>query len=457
MTFSTSKEGFYGSDKEENRFYAIPSGKGKNEKYFVLVNAKTGKTEVWNEEFGQDRFVGEYDPKTKKFKPEPTAGLLGKGSRKYEQEFFTSEAGTKLISQQSKNTIIKEEIEQGTNITEAQKTANNLTKNNEKQDNFLKDGITAEAEKATEAKVGSRKQFGEFMYPLTLRKSDQDVIKFTVLEYKPKKFKAKANSLDFFKDRGSIADRVNRGSVILPVPGTVNDTNACEWGEDSMTALDAALANIGLEFLTGTDLTGAIGKTASGAQKNKEDIKTALSTAVVSAATGSKGESLLTRTTGNIMNPNMELLFKKPALRPFEFAFKLSPRNRDEAKQVVQIIRLFKQAMAPIKSASFLFLKSPHTFRLQYIHRNNPHPFLNRFKECALQNLSINYAPEGQYATYEDGVPTAYEMKMQFMEIEPVFNDDYEISDEGNIESGSTLNFASQPGTSKEVPASIGF
>ena len=56
MTFSTSKEGFYGSDKEENRFYAIPSGKGKNEKYFVLVNAKTGKTEVWNEEFGQDRF-----------------------------------------------------------------------------------------------------------------------------------------------------------------------------------------------------------------------------------------------------------------------------------------------------------------------------------------------------------------------------------------------------------------
>ena len=36
MTFSTSKEGFYGSDKEENRFYAIPSGKGKNEKYFVL-------------------------------------------------------------------------------------------------------------------------------------------------------------------------------------------------------------------------------------------------------------------------------------------------------------------------------------------------------------------------------------------------------------------------------------
>ena len=95
----TSKKGYFGSDAKENRFLAIPSGTGKNEKYFVLVNAKTGVTEVWNEEFGQDRFVGEYDPKTKKFKPEPTAGLLGKGSRKYEQEFFTTEKGTKLIRQ----------------------------------------------------------------------------------------------------------------------------------------------------------------------------------------------------------------------------------------------------------------------------------------------------------------------------------------------------------------------
>ena len=92
-----------------------------------------------------------------------------------------------------------------------------------------------------------------------------------------------------------------------------------------------------------------------------------------------------------------------------------------------------------------MFLKSPHTFRLQYIHRNNPHPFLNRFKECALQNLSINYAPEGQYATYEDGIPTAYEMTMGFSEIEPVFNDDYDNNESFGSVGGST------------VPAVIGY
>ena len=441
----TAQAGYYGSDAVKNRFLAIPSGKGKNEKYFMQGKQdepNKGRMQVWNEEFGQDRMVGFLDPETNVFSPDRT---FTKGARQFEEDFFTTPEGKKLIRQQAKNTVVKSKIEEGKNLTEAQKEANKLAKNNEKQDNDTKDFITGEALKATEAKVGTREKFGHFVYPKTLRKTDQDVIKFTVLEYKPRGFKAKEGSLDFFDERNVVKDRTIAGSVTLPIPGVVTDANACEWGEDSMTALDAALANIGLEFLTG-DVSGALKNTASGVQKNKEEIKTALSTAVVSAATGAKGQSLLTRARGNIMNPNMELLFKKPALRPFNFTFKLAPRSRDEGKKVIQIIRTFKQAMAPIKSASYLFLKSPYTFRLQYLHRGSPHPALNLFKECALQTLTVNYAPEGQYATYEDGVPTAYEMQMQFTELEPVFNDDYDNNDSFSSASGSS-----------SVPSVIGY
>lgn len=441
----TAQAGYYGSDAVKNRFLAIPSGKGKNEKYFMQVKQdepNKGRMQVWNEEFGQDRMVGFLDPETNVFSPDRT---FTKGARQFEEDYFTTPAGKKLIRQQAKNTVVQSKIEEGKNITEAQKEANKLAKNNEKQDNATKDFITGEALKATEAKVGTRKDFGTLWYPLTLRKTKQDVIKFTVLEYKPRGFKAKEGSLDFFGEREIIKDRRIAGNITLPIPGVVTDANACEWGEDSMTALDAALANIGLEFLTG-DVSGALKNTASGLQKNKEEIKTALSTAVVSAATGAKGQSLLTRASGNIMNPNMELLFKKPALRPFNFTFKLAPRSKEEAKKVIQIIRTFKQAMAPIKSASYLFLKSPFTFRLQYLHRGSPHPALNLFKECALQTLTVNYAPEGQYATYEDGVPTAYEMQMQFTELEPVFNDDYDNNDSFGSDSGSSF-----------VPSVIGY
>ena len=124
----------------------------------------------------------------------------------------------------------------------------------------------------------------------------------------------------------------------------------------------------------------------------------------------------------------MELLFRGPTLRPFQFKFTLSPRSTEEAKIVVSIIRFFKQGSAPIRSESNLFLKTPHTFRLRYLHRGETtglHFKLNKFKECALQNVGVNYTPTGNYATYQDGTMVSYELTLGFNELEPVFNDDY--------------------------------
>ena len=43
---------------------------------------------------------------------------------------------------------------------------------------------------------------------------------------------------------------------------------------------------------------------------------------------------LLARGTGEILNPNMELLFSDVTIRNFRFSFKLTPRNPKEAEQV---------------------------------------------------------------------------------------------------------------------------
>ena len=96
------------------------------------------------------------------------------------------------------------------------------------------------------------------------------------------------------------------------------------------------------------------------------------------------------------------------------------------AENIVKIIRLFKQKMAPVKSDGNLFLKSPDTWRIKYLHSGkNDHKFLNKFKECALNGFGVNYTPSGQYSTYEDGVMTSYQVTMGFQELEPVYNDDY--------------------------------
>ena len=82
----TTKAGFYGSDAKENRF-RVPELNGtrsQNEAYFVLVNKETGKREVWNEEAGSDKRVGEYDEKGKFVPNEAWWG----GAQPEEKKFF---------------------------------------------------------------------------------------------------------------------------------------------------------------------------------------------------------------------------------------------------------------------------------------------------------------------------------------------------------------------------------
>ena len=260
-------------------------------------------------------------------------------------------------------------------------------------------------------------------YPLTLDTSPQDKIRFDMLEYIPSTF----NQSQFGFDTSARAGQRNViGRVFLPIPAGISETTAATWGDNTMTAKDIALSQIGLGGITagGEGFTKALEKVVRTTQNNSGDVKTALAAAITSDAVGS-GAGLLTRITGAVLNPNLELLFGGPTLRPFSFTFKMSARSEEEAKQIIGIIRFFKQGMAPQKSESNLFVKSPHTFKITYLHQNKEHKFLNKFKECALQNFTVNYTPEGQYATFYDGPMVSYEITMQFQELEPIFNSDY--------------------------------
>ena len=140
---------------------------------------------------------------------------------------------------------------------------------------------------------------------------------------------------------------------------------------------------------------------------------------------------MLARTEGNIFNNNLELLFKGPTLRPFNFQYKLSPRDQREARQVQKIIRAFKQSSAVQRTNSGMFLASPNTFKLEFINgrTSKVHEFLPKIKECALLSVGVDYMPENSYMTYEDTSMVAYSLTLAFQELLPIFNDDYEAND----------------------------
>lgn len=291
--------------------------------------------------------------------------------------------------------------------------------------------------------ANTRTQFSTLVYPIGLGKSKQDVIRFDIMEYIPQSFLSGGSQIGFTNAGRQDFRSRSIGSVTLPIPSGISDQNSAEWGSQSMTALDIAKANLALApmaaAMEGENGMKAFNETGKSylnfIRDNARDVAGGTANAFAAAAAGVEGQQLLARSTGMVLNPNMELLFKGPALRPFSFKFTLSPRDEEEAKIVVGIIRFFKQGMAPIRSKSNLFLKTPHTFQLRYLHRgddqNGLHFKLNQFKECALQSFGVNYTPTGNYATYQDGTMVSYEITMGFSELEPVFNDDYTIGTTG--------------------------
>ena len=111
----------------------------------------------------------------------------------------------------------------------------------------------------------------------------------------------------------------------------------------------------------------------------------------------------------------------------------MTPRNSSEANQIKLIIRSLKKHMSPqLGNGEQVFLKAPNIFELKYKNGQNDNQYLNRFKQCALENMSVNYTGENVYATYEDGAPVSTILDLTFKELEPIYSADYNTP-EGEI------------------------
>ena len=275
------------------------------------------------------------------------------------------------------------------------------------------------------AAAGTRNSFGDQVFPSDLAETGMDVIKFTMLEFKPRKVAAQGG---FGKVQQREKGRKSIGTVTLPVPGGITDQNNADWGDGRMNPLQAAGLEVASQTLTSGLEAGArsAGAQIKGLGGNAEAAKSALKGLFAAGAVGLDPNEVLARTQGAVINPNLELLFKGPALRPFNFTFQMGARNEGDSLQIMEILRFFKQGSAPQRTEAQMLIKAPHTFQIEYLHRGAKNKFLNEIKECALLSVGVNYTPNNNYATFANGAPVSIELTLGFKELDPVFNDDYQ-------------------------------
>lgn len=242
-----------------------------------------------------------------------------------------------------------------------------------------------------------------------------------------------------------------RTYIRLPIPQSISDTTSVSWGPDTLDPLSAFAVSQGANLINnnfdlrtvGTDLIKQA-KSINLTERTKSAIIAAASSKAYGAFGGNVSISgLISRASGQVFNPNLELLFNGVNLRSFPFIFDFAPRNSAEAKVVKSIIREFKKAMTAKSTtqagAGGIFIKTPDIFKLVYKRGPNPHPFLNKFKLMALTDMQLNYTGSNTYATYADGTPVHIQMTLTFTELSPVYNDDY-VDSEGN-DSDTTVGF----------------
>ena len=247
-------------------------------------------------------------------------------------------------------------------------------------------------------------------------------------------------------DRLSKKPLLNKGTILLPIPSNVADTNNVQYDSSTLNGLAAAGVE-GAEGIMNIDLGKNVFEQIPGIANtfkervtsgvgSKNAANNALTKFLASKALNIFGgnvttNQLLARGSGEVLNPNMELLFGGPTLRNFRFSFKLTPRNEKEAQQVKLIIRALKRNMAPqaqggtLQSGNF-FLKTPNVFHLRYRTGRKNHPFLHRFKQCFLTDMQTTYTGEGVHATYDDGTPVSMQLDLSFKELQPIYDIDYD-------------------------------
>ena len=127
---------------------------------------------------------------------------------------------------------------------------------------------------------------------------------------------------------------------------------------------------------------------------------------------------------GVIISDRLELAFKGVQKRDFTYAFKMIPKNQDEADMIRKIIFAFKANMLPEfegGNRAGRRLVVPNTFDIQYMYVGKTNEYLHNISTCVLKDMSVQYGGS-RYKTFdandEGAPPVETSISLNFQEME---------------------------------------
>ena len=237
-------------------------------------------------------------------------------------------------------------------------------------------------------------------------------------------------------------------SIALYIPpNSLKQTTDANWAGVEGGALKAgaigALGNItGVSKLMGA---GEGGVTDWGETIGNIFTSAGMGMFQVGAKTFDKGTGMLSAGAGIAVNNHMAMAYKGPdKFRTHEFAFNFFPKNKEDAKEIKEIIYDFQNGMLPRMQGKSLkagrklsqpFFNSPRHWNIEFYNGDGTinqvtagetdegevilRPgFLFEIKRSVITSMTVNHDPNSTISLHADGSPVQTAFSLTFQEIE---------------------------------------
>lgn len=278
--------------------------------------------------------------------------------------------------------------------------------------------------------------YGSLRYPSGNFDADTDYVVMTFYNYAAP-FSSEISggagpTLTAYNSSASTGLEATGTSVILYMPQDMQGQYGGNWDVANLSNVSRGVlgsfgASAAGDYMDGLAKLGEAAKvTTENALTKGTAVANAISSALQMSNFGSLSvNDIFSSTTGQILNPNTEVLYKGPQMRKFDLSFKMAPRNSTEAEQIRKILHAFKYATLPKyggkQDANTSFVQVPQIVDVTFKKGNDPHPWVNQYKPSVITNLDISYTPDGTWATLPNGSPVATSLKISLQETKMVY------------------------------------
>lgn len=209
--------------------------------------------------------------------------------------------------------------------------------------------------------------------------------------------------------------------IDLFMPDQVQSAYGADWQQTDLGVVGSIIDN-GFNLAGVNNWEDAAKQWESLKNTSKENFLRSL-TSAVQAITPIEADSARQVATSTVANPYTEVIFNGINNRTFSYTFKMVPRNEREQQTIQEIIREFKFHQAPElkygeETGQINYMLFPSEFDITFLHKGVENSWMFKISTCALTNFTVNYTPDGRYASHGDGSPFSVELTMDFTEME---------------------------------------